>query len=85
MDNREFRTDREKNKAVGCPVLDSLGGQHAPVPRIFAPGGLNLSSDIDRHSTARAFFPQVLLNREARTPQKGPAKSRTALNYRRTF
>ena len=38
-----FRPDQAKQEAVGCPVLDFLGVRHTPVPRIFAPGVLDLS------------------------------------------
>ena len=40
--------------------LDFLAVRHTPVPRNFAPGGLDLSGGIDRHPPARAIFPQVL-------------------------
>lgn len=81
---QDFQPDRQKKEAVGCPVLDFLGVRHTPVPWIFAPGGLDLSSGIDRHSTARTIFPQVLLLREVSLRRKS-LQNRTGHNCRRAF
>ena len=59
-------------------MLDFLRVRHIPIPRICAPGGLNQSGGIDRHSTARAIFPQALLFRKAQLRQKGPSKPKPA-------
>ena len=46
-------------------MLDFLKVRHTPVPGIFSPGGLDLFGGTDRHSTARAIFPQALPIRKA--------------------